>query len=181
MKNDQLVFFDARFLETYAGTYVLNDPITAIVELVANSWDAGAKKVDIVWPDQEAVKTFEIVDDGSGMTEKEFKKRWRTLSYNRLEEQGPYAEFPADTSLPPRKAFGKNGVGRFAAFCFGGNYIVETSKDGKGVAYRVSRGNETPVKLEKLRSFNTSLHGTKITVENPRFHMMPATQAKAEI
>ncbi|MDO6677926.1 hypothetical protein [Shewanella sp. 4_MG-2023] len=36
--------FDERFIEDYLGQKMSSDPITAIVELIANSWDAGASK-----------------------------------------------------------------------------------------------------------------------------------------
>ena len=44
------VLFGETFLEEHAGTLMTN-PQAAIVELVANSWDAGADVVDITWPE----------------------------------------------------------------------------------------------------------------------------------
>ena len=43
----QGVLFDDRFLDRYAGP-IISDPAVAIVELVANAWDAYATCVDIV-------------------------------------------------------------------------------------------------------------------------------------
>jgi hypothetical protein len=40
------LYFDERFLESYAGS-IITDPATAIVELVANCWDAYATEVSI--------------------------------------------------------------------------------------------------------------------------------------
>ena len=60
--------FGERFIEDYLGAKMSSDPVTAIVELIANSWDAGAKKVIIEWP-KKGVEKFSITDDGHGMTE----------------------------------------------------------------------------------------------------------------
>lgn len=43
----QGVLFDDRFLDRYAGP-IISDTAVAIVELVANAWDAYATRVDIV-------------------------------------------------------------------------------------------------------------------------------------
>ncbi len=46
-----LPYFGEAFLEDHAGR-IISDPYVAVVELVANCWDAGARKVDITWPDK---------------------------------------------------------------------------------------------------------------------------------
>jgi len=45
--------FEERFLGRYAGS-IMSDPTIAIVELVANAWDAYATAGDIQWPDRSA-------------------------------------------------------------------------------------------------------------------------------
>ena len=64
------LFFDDRFWEQYVGSKLVHDPVISIVELVANSWDAGAREVKISWP-EEASSTLEVIDDGQGMTKAE--------------------------------------------------------------------------------------------------------------
>lgn len=51
MEEQNLLLFDNRFLDSYAGI-LLTDPKTAIMELVANCWDAGATEVHIDWPER---------------------------------------------------------------------------------------------------------------------------------
>ena len=63
--------FAPRFLEKFVGKSILYGPKTAIMELIANDWDAGATKVDIYWPKAEGGFTFSIADNGTGMTEQE--------------------------------------------------------------------------------------------------------------
>src|ERR1043165_3662015 len=96
MATQQLVLFASRFLDVHAGPSIMRDPVTALVELVANAWDAGATEVKIRWPDEDAGRTFRIEDNGHGMTDGEFRRRWMTLSYDRMEEQGRYVQFPPD-------------------------------------------------------------------------------------
>jgi hypothetical protein len=56
---NQGVLFDDRFLDKYAGP-IISDPAVAIVELVANAWDAYATQVDIVWPKRSKKVPFSI-------------------------------------------------------------------------------------------------------------------------
>ena len=46
--EQRTLLYDERFLESYAGA-IITDPATAIVELVANCWDAYATEVSISW------------------------------------------------------------------------------------------------------------------------------------
>lgn len=179
---EQGCLFAPRFLEKFVGKSILYDPKTAIMELIANAWDAGATRVDVFWPDSDGGRTFSIADNGTGMKEQEINYRWRTLSYDRQAEQGDYAEFPPDVTLQKRRAFGRNGVGRFAGFCFGEAYFVETVKSGKSIRYKVSHGSgEAPFKLEKVSECSDDGHGTRIFVENLSRIRLPAEEARAEI
>jgi len=87
VSGGQGTLFDERFLGRHAGA-IMSDPTTALVELVANAWDAYATKVEIQWPDRETGAAFRIEDNGLGMSADEFEIRWRTLDYNRLSYQG---------------------------------------------------------------------------------------------
>jgi hypothetical protein len=111
MAQEEL-FYEDRFLESWAGGIITN-PSTAIVELVANCWDAYAKEVKITWPDAHLKRQFSIADDGLGMTRDEFAYIWRALSYDRITRHGNTASPPPDVEGLPRFVFGKNGKGRF--------------------------------------------------------------------
>jgi hypothetical protein len=70
VSNGQLPFtFGTNFLKDYAG-HIITDPRVAVIELIANSYDAGATRVDVGWPD--AGQIFSISDNGIGMTGTEF-------------------------------------------------------------------------------------------------------------
>jgi hypothetical protein len=160
----QQALFDDRFLDQYTGKKLLRDPITAIVELIANSWDAGSTQVHMNWPTKDD-ESIIIQDNGEGMTENEFTKRWLTFSYNRLAEQGDTVQIIGHSELPFRKVFGRNGIGRFAGFCFASSYHVSTAKEGKQVIYEVSKSSEGhPIKLKKITQKKVDFFGTSIEI-----------------
>ncbi len=142
----------------------MSDPNIALVEIVANCWDAGADRVDITWPD-----TFPgpiaVKDNGTGMTHQEFTKRWLQFSYNRRDEQGEYVEFPRDNQSSMRKAFGRNGKGRHGMFCFANEYVVETWKNDTIYEFRVARveDNRMPFQIELSNQSPRDGHGTVIS------------------
>jgi len=113
------------------------DPDTALTELVANAWDAGALLVKISIPNERFDQII-IEDNGLGMTSEEFRKRWMTLRYNRIRHQGEEVEFPEKVDNSYRRAFGRNGVGRHGMLCFADQYTVETVKNGIGSRFVVS-------------------------------------------
>jgi len=159
-------FFGEGFLEDHAGR-IISEPRIAVVELVANCWDAGASNVEITWP--EKVKgQFQIVDDGTGMAKKEFENIWLELSYNRVLRQGPQVKFPDPATVTKRAAYGRNGKGRHSLFCFTNEYFVETWKNGISSTFSVNRNYQE--EGSRNASFNIKFvnqiakegHGTRI-------------------
>ena len=61
MAEPQGALFDERFLERHAGE-IIRDPEIAIVELVANAWDAWATRVDVRWAERGNEQVFSITD-----------------------------------------------------------------------------------------------------------------------
>lgn len=53
-----------------------------------------------------------------------------TLRYDRLKYQDPNIEFPAGRHARPRRACGRNEVGRHGLLCFADQYEVPTWRDG---------------------------------------------------
>lgn len=153
--------FGEGFLEDHAGR-IMSNPHIAIVELVANSWDAGARKVDITWPVEKG-GYFEIVDNGTGMTQDEFEKVWSELSYNRVQKQGTVVKFPDPSLTIKRSAYGRNGKGRHSLFCFSNEYNVETWRDGFASQFHVKKSHEKcPYEITLMERTTKEGHGTKI-------------------
>jgi hypothetical protein len=147
---------------------VAHVPQVALTELVANAWDAGATRVDVHLPD-EIGGTLTIVDDGHGMTPQQFKLRWMTLRYDRLKHQGANVEFPPSRPARPRKAYGRNGVGRHGLLCFANAYQVETWRDGTLATFVVgTESGPSPFVLRSEILGTRKGSGTRLSVQVER-------------
>lgn len=154
--------FSKRFFDKYVGQ-IISNPKVALVELVANSWDAGSTKVQLKWPESPETY-FEIVDNGSGMTRDEFEARWNELTYDRLKVQGSTVKIPESSGNIERKVFGRNGKGRHSLFCFSNKYFVETWKDGFKSKFAVTRTYSNDLySIEPIERVPFKGHGTKIS------------------
>jgi hypothetical protein len=159
--------YGAKFLEAHAGRIIV-EPHIALVELVANAWDAGADNVIVTWP-VEVGSRFAVTDNGTGMTRVELERRWMTLSYDRDAEQGPDVQFPPDVRNRPRKAYGRNGVGRHAMFCFADHYQIETRRNGQLTRAVVTRASgQAPFHLEIIEQGAAEGHGTTVATNVDR-------------
>ncbi|MEM6621967.1 MAG: ATP-binding protein [Pseudomonadota bacterium] len=168
LPDTQGTLFADRFLGKYAGA-IMADPTNALVELVANSWDAYATEVSIVWPETKSDALFSIRDNGSGMTNDEFSLRWRTLDYDRTKHQGSIANPPEGIeNARPRRVYGNNGRGRHAAFHFSSPYRVLTTKDGQRCQFEVTQGTSNPIEIELLEESSGDFpSGTEIMALHP--------------
>ena len=109
------------------GRELITDRITALFELVKNSYDANANDVhvyfDSINPRSQNSKII-IKDDGLGMTLKDIQNKWMVIgtSSKRRNRESP----------PPyrRKVVGKKGVGRFAVDKLGARLLLKTTKRG---------------------------------------------------
>ena len=178
----QGTFFDARFLGLYAGP-IMSDPTTALVELVANAWDAYATKVEIDWPDRLKGNAFRINDNGIGMSPQDFDLRWRTIYYDRTASQGLTVQAPKELpNSPPRHVYGRNGKGRTAGFSFSSPYRVRTWRDGHEAIFLVRKGATDPIDpMLEREGDNVDGHGTEITGVETRGIFMSAEQARAAL
>lgn len=134
--QNQQTLFEEDYLVRTLGSIATN-PETALTELVANAWDAGASIVEIAIPDQMDLPLV-VEDDGAGMTREQFYQRWMKLGYNRLRHQGEAAEFPPGRSGQRRAAYGRNGIGRHGLLCFDNAYEVQTTRGGKRSTFTVT-------------------------------------------
>ncbi|MFX7074235.1 ATP-binding protein [Acinetobacter baumannii] len=138
--------YDQRFLDKFLGN-MAKDPIIATIELIANAYDAGAQNVYISWPTNKELANpkFEIQDDGKGLSIEEFKSIWSILNYDRITNQGNTISVINNNGeiIEQREVFGKNGKGRFSAFCFNDFYEVTSVKDGTEFTAKVSKALNT--------------------------------------
>lgn len=109
------------------GRELITDRITALFELVKNSYDANADNVTIEFQNIETLNNNSkiiITDDGLGMDINDVKYRWMVIgtSSKRRERKSP--------APYNRKVSGKKGVGRFAVDKLGAKLILKTKKKG---------------------------------------------------
>lgn len=177
MQIDLPFIFGSDFLRDHAG-HLISEPRIAIVELIANAYDAGATEAKVTWPDEQG-GYFEVLDNGTGMTAEEFHRRWRTLCYNRMQEQGPLVVFPPGVSQRKRTAFGTSGKGRHSAFCFADSYQVETWKDGQSLTALVemTQGGKEPFHCRIQKETKKNGHGTRVSAEVAR-KLIPVEQIR---
>lgn len=102
------------------GEDLIQDPYTAIVELVKNSYDADATSVDIKFTrvDENHV-TFTIADDGHGMDLNTVLGHWLVPSTSN--------KLKGKKSPNGRLYQGRKGIGRYSVSMLGDDLLLETS------------------------------------------------------
>ena len=112
----------ARLIQTI-GSDLIGDSYAALVELVKNSYDADATKVDIVFKylkiDNQDALMISIKDDGHGMNLNTIQNKWLVPATNdklirKVSKNGK------------RKLQGRKGIGRFAASILGQEMTLST-------------------------------------------------------
>ena len=132
-------------------------------ELVANAWDADAKKVDVsIDPSgQIAVK-----DDGHGMTLEDINERFLKVGYQR--------RLKSATSPVGREVMGRKGIGKLSSFSIANMVEVHSIRDGESNALRMNRTKiENQIKDENSGEYHPEdlepqidglEHGTRIVL-----------------
>ena len=97
-----------------------------ISEMVANSWDADAKRVEITLPEGPITEDSAIVvgDDGDGMSYGDIADKYLRIGRKRRIEEGN------DRTRGGRKVMGRKGIGKLSVFGAAKNVEVSTVKDG---------------------------------------------------
>lgn len=116
------------------GRELITDRVTALFELVKNSYDANARKVTVTFENVRSSKEnpevpvpgscITIKDDGYGMTLADVRDKWMVIgtSSKRKEKISP--------SPFNRRCVGEKGIGRFAVDKLGSKVNIITKKAG---------------------------------------------------
>jgi hypothetical protein len=125
----------------YLSEGLYTSPAACLKELVNNSYDADATRVDVfVKPD---VNTIVISDDGIGMTRKEFQRHFDHVSES-------YKRADSSTTKSGRPKVGKIGIGFIAANELCDVMEIISTKQGSTELLRVE------VNFAKMRTADTS-------------------------
>lgn len=126
-----------RMLE-HLGVQMYKKRNTAIAELVANAWDAGATEVHITLPEENLYRredsTIRIEDNGSGMDEAAIQDKYMIVGRNKRKDGETEIEVGAsiDTQIgnggtvETRKVMGRKGIGKLAGFGIAGEMRLQT-------------------------------------------------------
>jgi len=124
----------ARLIRTI-GAELISSEIVAVLELVRNSYDADARKIEIRFdnPQRPEEATLTIRDDGHGMTREVFLGPWLEPATDH-KSSGGEGLFSGERSPRGRRRLGSKGVGRFATQRLGEHLLVSSkSKASNGV------------------------------------------------
>lgn len=120
----------ARLIRTI-GAELISSETVAVVELVRNSYDADATRVEIRFSDPHlpGQATLEIADNGHGMTREILLGPWMEPATDFKSAEGS-SKLGGEYSPRGRRRLGSKGVGRFAAQRLGRSLIVRTMTAG---------------------------------------------------
>ena len=142
-----------------------------IAELVANTWDANATKVEITIPEipiDEATSEIVISDDGIGMSDEDVRNKYLIIGRDRREKE------QSEKTLPPheREIMGRKGIGKFSGFGIAKEIVIESAKDGDVSRFRMNYGKlvaktgTQEIEFPPLSPTGTVHQGTKITLKH---------------
>ncbi len=145
------------------GRELITDRITALFELVKNSYDSNADKVTIEFININPInKESKIIisDDGIGMDFSDVKNKWMVI--------GTSSKRRERTTPEPYKRIvsGKKGVGRFAVDKLGAKLVLKTKKKGFNkllcletdwVNYSNIESNQLSLRLDEKKDFFTDI------------------------
>lgn len=114
------------------GRELITDRITALFEIVKNSYDANAENVSVEFYNVNALKNNSkiiIADDGHGMDYFDLENKWMVI--------GTMSKRESRRSPSPynRKVVGKKGVGRFAVDKLGASIVLKSTVKGSKVMH----------------------------------------------
>ena len=123
-------------LKSIIGRELITDDFIAVFELVKNSFDAGAQRVDITFDDLHSESaSLTIRDDGKGMDRTDILDKWLFVAYSAKKEG---TEDYRDRIRTARTFAGAKGIGRFSCDKLGRQLELLTRKHADGAVQRVT-------------------------------------------
>ena len=128
--NFQKKYFKTNVLiKNIIGKELINDDNVAVMELVKNSYDAGASKVIIEFRHlfhTNKISELVIQDDGAGMSEDDILNKWLNIAYSSKKiEHTQYSRYQA----------GNKGVGRFSCDRLGKQLNIYTRQKNNKIIH----------------------------------------------
>ncbi|NVO09137.1 MAG: ATP-binding protein [Bacteroidales bacterium] len=129
--SQQLQFKISSALKNIIGRDLINDDFIAVFELVKNSYDAHAKRVDIYFENIYSKDAKIIIkDNGKGMSYDDLVNKWLFVAYSAKKEGTEEDSFDYRDKIKVKRAYaGAKGIGRFSCDRLGSHLFLETKKD----------------------------------------------------
>ena len=125
-KPDPTKFRVSSALKTIIGKELITDDFIAVFELVKNSFDAHAKRVDVIFKDIYGDDPHLIIwDDGKGMDKTDLIEKWLFVAYSAKKEG---TEDYRDKIQSKIIHAGAKGIGRFSCDKLGSKLAIYTRK-----------------------------------------------------
>ncbi len=169
-------------LKNLVGQELITDEFVAVFELVKNSFDANARKVQIKFDNQLSdARKLIIIDDGKGMDYAELRDKWLFLAYS-AKKDGTELDDYRNKIKVNRVFAGAKGIGRFSCDRLGASLSLITKKDENNTKVENLIVNwkdfeqdskeefiNIPVLHQELKSFPSSFkHGTLLEISRLR-------------
>lgn len=123
-------------VKSLLGKDLVTNKYVAVLELVKNSYDAGASDVWVVFEHDDKkgrVHKMKVIDNGSGMNEEDILERWLALGYSEKNEgmSHDYSDFRSK-GVANRTMAGQKGIGRLSCDTLGAALkMTTTTNDGE--------------------------------------------------
>jgi signal transduction histidine kinase len=124
-----LQFKIGSYLKNIIGSDLINDDFIAVFELVKNSYDAHATKVEVIFENIYSNNSKIIIrDNGKGMNYNDLIKKWLFVAYSAKKDGSEDKDY-RDKIKISRAFAGAKGIGRFSCDRLGSNLYIETIKN----------------------------------------------------
>ena len=131
---DELQFKISSALKDLVGKDLITSDNVAIFELVKNSYDAYASKVDITFADDKII----IADNGKGMSFDEIKNKWLFLGFSEKKDSSEKSDKQHSYRDNIKRFYaGAKGIGRFSCDRLGRYMTMTTCTEGSITAERI--------------------------------------------
>ena len=115
-----IAFSVANRAVSHLGRNLYGTTPPAIAELIANSYDAYARRVSIRYEkDSPLGECVVIADNGAGMSIQDLREKYATIGKTKSSGEVP-------PGMSRRMPMGRKGIGKLAAFSVGDRYDVYT-------------------------------------------------------
>jgi len=133
MQKKPLQFKISSALKNIIGSDLISDDFIAVFELVKNSYDAHATKVEITFENIYSKNAKIIIkDNGKGMNYDDLTNKWLFVAYSAKKEGTEEDSYDYRDKIKVKRAYaGAKGIGRFSCDRLGGELYLETVKDEK--------------------------------------------------